>query len=147
MKKILFFAATAVINFSALTGCKKSDSSPSYSMKATIGSTSFNTSHCLAVAASGGLTITGWSGTSTTATAPMIDIVIVNWNQSTGTITFDSTMTTGYEQYLPNTTTTSLEKTGTVTITSVATNSVSGTFSFTASDGTVVSAGSFTAQK
>ncbi len=148
MKKFLLIAATTMIAFGGTTGCKKdSSTSPSYSMKATVGSSSFNTSHCIASAANGGLIITGWTGSSTTATAPMMVIAITSWNQGTGTVNFDASMSNGYEEYVASTTTTSLAQTGTVNITSVASNAISGTFSFTATDGTVVSGGTFTAQK
>jgi hypothetical protein len=148
MRKIQTIAAMALLGLSALTACSKKSSSPTYVMKATVGSTSFNeSSHVLAIASGGGLIITGSAGTVTTSAPPQITIAIVSWSGSTGTTTFDSTAATGYEEYLPNSSTVSESKTGTVTITSVSSTAVSGTFSFTATDGTVVSNGSFTAQR
>lgn len=144
MRKILVLAAAALITFS---GCSKKDSSPSYSMKATIGASTFSTSRCVAVAAGGALTIDAWTGTTTSAAPPQITIAITTWNGGTGTITFDSLLTTGYEEYLPNMATVSTSKTGSVNITSVSSKTISGTFSFTCDDGTVVSNGSFTAQR
>ena len=77
----------------------------------------------------------------------MINMLIVSWNQGTGPVNFDSTLVTGYAQYEPTTTSTLTSKTGTVNITSVSTTAISGTYSFTATDGTAVTAGTFTAKR
>lgn len=147
MRKLILIAATTIVGFGAMTSCTKKSDSPSYSMKATVGTTAFTTSHCIATASAGSLTIVGWSGTSTVAAAPMMDIVITSWNGTTGTTNFDTTISTGYEQYVQTSTATLQARTGTVNITSVSTSAISGTFSFTATDGTSISGGTFTAQR
>ena len=147
MKKLFLIAATSIVAFSAITSCKKSDSSPSYSMKATIGSTSFNATNCVAIATGGALSISGWTGTTTTAAAPMMSITILSWNSGTQTVAFDSTGATGSEAYTPSTTSSLPAKTGTVSITSVSSTAISGTYSFTATDGTAITGGTFTAKR
>ena len=148
MKKISTLVAVAAIGISALTGCKKSDSSSSsYNMKATVGTTAFNTSNCIATYSSGILQITAWTGSSSSATFPIMQIDVIGWNQATGTTTFDSTATTGIEEYLPTSSSAFIDRSGTLHITAVSATSISGTFSFTGTDGTAVTGGSFTAKR
>ena len=149
MRKIQLTAVIALTGLSVLSGCSKKSSSPTYSMKATIGNSSFNESaHILADTTLGGLIITGAAGSTTTAANPQIVITIVNWNGSVGTTTFDSTTATGFEEYISNSSPTpSTSKTGTVTITSVTSSRIAGNFSFTCDDGTVVTNGTFTAPR
>ena len=150
MKRILTITAIAAIGFAAFTGCKKSSSgaSSTYNMKATIGSTAYNAPNCLAVQTGTQMVIEGLGGTSTVPTFPYMALILTNWNSGivTATFNFDSTMLKNYAQYLSSSTSAIISKTGSVNVTSVTSTAVSGNFSFTGTDGTVVSGGTFTAQ-
>lgn len=151
MKKILTFAAAAVLGLATLSGCSKSSSpSPSYFMKATIGGTSFNVTNCYAVTTGSVLSITGSSGTTTTSTPPMFGITIYSYSNP-GTYKVDTALTTatvaGTYATTMNPADMKASKAGTVVITSASSATISGTFSFTFTDGTAVTAGSFTAKR
>ncbi len=146
MKKIFTIAAIALMGLALFSGCSKSDSTPSYTMKESIGGTSFSSSNCLSASYSGIFTeIYGFEGNSVTPTYPYIGLFLINYAKTTGTFTIDSTMTSNFAQIVTSATTNKLAKTGTITITSVSPNIV-GTFSFTVTDGTAVTGGTFTAK-
>lgn len=147
MKKIFTIAAIALMGLALFSGCSKSDSTPSYSMKASLGGTSFNSSNCIAATYPGTsfIEIYGMGGTLTAPTFPYVALFLYNYAKTTGTFTIDSTLSTNYAEIVTSATTFKLAKSGTITITSVSPNIV-GTFSFTATDGTAVTGGSFTAK-
>ena len=150
MKKLLTVALSAVIGATALTSCsKKSDSSPSYSMKTTIGKTSFSGTNCYAILAGGALSISGWNGTSTVAVAPYLSLTIMSWNGGTGATSVDSTMTAGAISWMPDASSVTglYARSGTITISSVSSSAISGSFSGTMSDGSQVTGGTFTAKR
>jgi len=148
MKKILTIAAIAMIGLLTFAGCsKKSSSGPSYYMKATLGSSAYNAGNCIASSnGAGGLTITGLGGSSTSPTPPYVSVEIVTWSNAAGTFNFDSTMTTNFAQYILSDTTSKISKSGSVIVNTVSSTVVTGTFTFTCTDGTVVSGGTFSAK-
>jgi hypothetical protein len=146
MKKILTFTAIIMIGLAAFTGCKKSSSSTSYTMKATIGGTTTTFNTCVAAASGTLMTISGFNGSGTTATPPYLQVYMSNFT-GVGTYNIDATTTTNMGSYYINSTTAKLAQTGTITITSSSTASIAGTFNFTTTDGTVISGASFTAKR
>lgn len=152
--QITFFLAAVLgclVLFSSCT--KKSDSSPSYTMKATVGSSAFSASNCWAITASSGgtsiTTIYGSNGSSGSLVYPNMALYIVNWNGNTGSFTLDSTMSTAYAEYINSSTLTdySLSKSGTINITAVSSTSITGNFNFVGNDGKNITGGTFTAKK
>jgi hypothetical protein len=149
MKKIFTYLAIAIIGLASLASCsKKSDSTPAYSMKATIGTTAVSETSCIAIVNGSALSVTGFTGSSTTP--PYFNLTIQNFSGA-GTYTLDSTAIVPVVTciYYPDAivTNTKVAKSGTITVTSSSSTSVSGTFSFLCSDGTSISGGSFTAKK
>ncbi len=145
MKKIFTIAAIAFMGLALFSGCTKSDSTPSYSMKASIGGASFSTSNCFAASTGTFVEIEGLGGTLTAPTYPYVTLWLLNYAKTTGTFAIDSTMATNYAQIVTGATSFKIAKSGSITITSVSPNIV-GTFSFTAIDGTAVTGGTFTAK-
>ena len=147
MKKIFSIAAIALMGLALFSGCSKSSSSsPSYTMNASIGGSSFSSSNCLAASYSGMFTeIYGFAGNSVTPTYPYIGLFLLNYAKTTGTFSLDSTMTANFAQIVTSATTNKVAKSGSITITSTSPNIV-GTFSFTTTDGTAVTGGTFTAK-
>ena len=150
----IFFVAVFIIAATIFTGCtpSTSSSSSSYVMKATIsGSTPMNGSICLAALVSSTLGITGSTVTGGIAGPPQINLSIGSWSGTTGTfpLTNVSSATSGnFGQYISTTgVLAKVSSAGNLIITSVTSTQIKGTFSFTCTDGTVVSAGSFTAQR
>jgi hypothetical protein len=114
-------------------------------MKASIGGTSFNASNCISVSSGTFVEIEGMGGTATAPTYPYVALWLNNYTKTTGTFTIDSTMLTNYAEVVYSLTSVKLAKSGTITITSTS-PSIVGTFSFTATDGTAVTGGTFTAK-
>ena len=150
MKRIFTFAAIALLGLAAFSGCGKKSSSPSYSMHASIGGTAFNVTNVYAVITGSILSITGSSGTTSTATPPYFGITIYNYTSPT-TYTVDSTATTPTVAgtYAPTSAPADMKaaSSGSVVISSASTATISGTFSFKMTDGTVISGGTFTAKR
>ncbi len=154
MKHLSLFATTALLLCVLLfTGCSPSGgSSPasSYFMKATIGSTTMNGTSCIATVVSSTLGITGSTVTAGAGGPPQINLTVSNWSGATGTfaLTTVGSVTNNFGQYISAAgTTAKTSNSGTLTITSVSATEVKGTFNFTCTDGTVVSDGSFDAQR
>ncbi len=153
MKQLTLVAFTALLGLGVLlTGCTKksssSSTSSSYSMKATIGSTSMNGSVCIASVVSSTLAISGSTVTGGVGGPPQINIAVASWTGTTGTFTLGLSSTGSFGQYVASTgALASMSQTGSVTITSVTSTTIKGTFNFTCTDGKVISAGSFTAQR
>lgn len=151
MKKILTLAIVAILCIGAVTGCKKSDSGSSYSMKATVGTTAFNVSNSYATINGNILSISGNSGSSTsTYAAPYLTVVLYDYT-NTGTYTIDTTATSPNvaATYAPDLTISDfkLSHTGSVTISSVTSTQVVGTFNFVLTDGSTITGGTFTAKR
>jgi len=148
MRKILTFSAVVMMCLVVFAGCSKksSSSTPSYTMKATVGTTSFTAANCVASNVNGLTAIIGWAGTSSTPAPPYIEIYLTGYNKTTGTFSLTGALTANYASYYENSTTASVSTTGTLTIASASTTSIVGSFSFTTTDGTVVSNGTFTAK-
>jgi hypothetical protein len=145
MKRILTIALIAIAGVSAFCSCSKKSSSPSYTMTASLGSSAYNAPNCIAVPTGTTMVIEGIGGTGTVATFPYVQLIIANWATKTGTYSFDSTLAGSYAQYLLNSTTIKISKSGSVVVTSASATTISGTFSFTCTDGTTVTGGTFTA--
>jgi hypothetical protein len=146
MKKLLTFSTIVMIGLVVLSSCSKKSSSPSYLMTATVGATAFSGSNTYALTAGTDVSIFSYTGSGTTATPPYLEIVMPNFT-GTGTYTFDSTLLSNTAGYYESSTSAKVAKSGSVIITSSSSTSISGTFSFTTTDGTVVSNGKFTAKK
>ena len=145
------FAIVAMIALSALSGCTRSSTpSPSYSMTATVGSISFHATNVYAVytASTGSLAITA---NNTSSTYPSFSTVAYNYT-APATYTIDNGAGSTNRQvsgtYAPDATLADAKvaQTGTLTISSVSSTTVTGSFSFTCVDGTPMS-GTFTAKR
>jgi hypothetical protein len=150
MKRIMTLSAILMLGLVFFAGCSKKSDSPSYSMKATVGSTAFNVSNCYAVTTGAILNITGNTGSSTSANPPYLGITIYNYT-GTGTFTINSSATAPAVAitWAPTSAITDMQAatSGTVTITSASSSTISGTFSGTLMNGSSVSGGTFTAKK
>ena len=139
MKKIL---GILLVTGLGLSSCVKSSttSSPTGSMTATAAGTSFSSANCYESSTAAYYTITGQ------ATNATISINIKSNNITTGTYTFDSTLTNNIAAYTANGGVAKNAKSGSVTITTINVGaSFIGTFNFVCTDGTIVSGGTFTA--
>ncbi len=145
MRKILSIAAIAMIGLFVFAGCSKKSSSPSYSMKATIGSTAFSENTCAAILSGTTMSITGYNGSATTP--PYLSITIYNYTGAK-TYTLDSTalIPPVVVSYLPDSNPLDVKAatSGSVIVTSSSSSTVSGTFSLKCSDGTTIANGTFT---
>ncbi len=143
MKKILFYAAIAATTLATFTGCtKKSDSSPSYTMKATVGSTAFSSSSCIAGQTGTLLTVVGGIQNGATYNFPYITLSMVNYN---GAGTYNIDLLNNSASYAASLTDTKPAVRGSIVITAIS--PITGSFSFTLSDSTKVAGGSFTCKK
>jgi hypothetical protein len=142
MKKTLTIAAMAVLGLAAFTGCSKSSSSPSNTMTATINGASYSGT-CTAAINNGNLEIASGTG-GTSLIYPSLVIGTSNYT-GTGTYTQSSsnTLVFGIDS---SSSLVLVSSTGTITITSASSTSISGTFSYTCTDSTKVTNGSFTAK-
>jgi hypothetical protein len=148
MKQKIILIAFTLLGVATFYGCKKSSSSPSYSMKASLGATAYSAGNCIASSdGAGGLTITGLGGATTAPTFPYVSIQIAVWSNATGTFNFDSTGVNNFAQYILSDSTARTSKTGSVVVTAVSSTAVTGNFTFTCTDGTVVTGGTFNAKK
>jgi len=144
MKKLFSIAAIVMIGALAFTSCKKSDNSSSNgSLKATAGSTSVNSNYCIATYSDSILSVFG-ANVSSSNPFPYVSLSLLSWNGTAGTYAIDG-FAVGAD-YIPGLTTTVPAVYGTITISTVASTQISGTFSFTCSDSTKVTNGSFTAK-
>ncbi len=150
MKRILTFSAIAMIGLAVFSGCKKS-SSTSYSMKATVGSTAFSVTNSYATLNGTNLAITGNSGSSTSASsAPYLTIVLSNYT-APGVYAIDTTLNVPVVDATWAADMTMADwkysHTGSVTITSLSSSVVVGTFNFVCADGTTINSGTFSARR
>jgi len=149
MKKSLL--AFAIVCTSAMfSSCTPASSpSPSYTMTATAGGTSFSGTKCMAAEVSPNLGISATTVTGGVAGPPQINISVVNWSGGTGTYTFGTvTAGTHFAQYIASSgSLTKTSSSGSVTITNVSSTEIKGTFNFICTDGTAITGGSFTAER
>ena len=146
MKKLFSIAAIVMIGALAFTSCKKSDNSSSNgTLTATAGTTSINSSYCAASLLGTNLGIGSVNLSSGTLAYPYITLQIGNFTTA-GTYTMDG-VTTG-AGYIVGSNASDIKTAayGTIVVTSVSSTQVSGTFSFTCTDSTKVTNGSFTAK-
>jgi hypothetical protein len=148
MKKIISLSMALLLGVLFLAGCSKKSDSPSYSMKATAGGTSISANNASATLAGTTLAIAGVNSSGGSATPPYISITIVNFT-GTGTYNIDAAGTVASASYFPDSDVShvKISKTGSVVVTSSSSASVAGTFSFTTTDGTSVTGGTFTAKR
>jgi hypothetical protein len=148
MKKIITLAMALMLGVLFMTGCSKKSDSPSYSMKATAGGTAISANNASATLAGGSLAIAGINSSGGAATPPYISMTIVNFT-GTGTYNIDASGTVASASYFPDSDLShvKISKTGSIVVTSSSSASVSGTFSFTTTDGTSVTGGTFTAKR
>ena len=139
------FSTITLVGFAAFTGCKKSDNaSNSGNMSESINGSKVS-SPCYSVSNSSistieGFTASGTSASNVTITYPFIQLGFLS-ALSTGTFNIDGfTVTAGIDSSAGNVI---YASSGTITITSITPHTV-GTFSFTCSDGTTVTGGTFT---
>jgi hypothetical protein len=153
MKRILTFIAIAVIGISAFTGCQKYEFSPS--MSATIDTMSFTASgksnvsaHIDSVGTLHSLIINGYSDVFTPGTAVKPTIVLTVPN-AVGDYTIDTNNNTRnamiYTARSGSVGTRAVS--GIVKVFGLDGGNVSGSFSFTCADGTVVTNGKFIAHR
>jgi hypothetical protein len=147
MRNILTLAIITTFWLAAFAGCKKSRSSTaSYTLTATVGDSAFSGNDTYVVGTGISRAIFSYNGTGSSPMPPYMQIVIPNYTGA-GTYNFDTTLVTNFALYQSTYTNRKLAKSGAVVISDTSGASVSGTFSFTATDGTVVSSGKFTAKK
>ena len=143
----LMLAALSVLFVT--TGCtKKKDDAPAYTMTSKLGANSFTTSNCYATSSAGTLMVVGTNGTNTSATYPIIQLFIPEWNGNTGNFAIDtSSAVAPYAQYVISASDYDIAVSGSINITSVTTTTISGNFSFVGLGGTNYSGGNFTAKR
>ncbi len=152
MRQLKLLAVFALLGFTFLSACSSpssSPASPTYSMKATIGSTTMNATSCIAALVGTNLGITGSTVTGSVGGPPQINISIYGWSGAAGTTSLIAPGSTGaFAEYVPTVgALTSVSQSGSVTISAVSSTTISGTFNFTCSDGKVITAGTFTAKR
>jgi hypothetical protein len=154
MRQFTLIAVFSLFSISMFTGCFPTASSvaPSYGMTATIGSTHLNATVVNAYSTMNILAITGSSVNGSAAGRPQINITVPNWNGAAGTFTLmpgmGGTFNGPFAEYIPTDSSYALlSQHGTVVVNSVSTSTITGTFSFTCTDSTAVTAGSFIAKR
>ena len=129
-------------------GCKRSvTSNNTYSMKAKIGSTDVYTApNCLAVINASSMVIEGLAGSAPFPSYPYIELVIPNWYGSQGPYPVDSLLGHPHIRYYIDADHTKISWYGSIIINSVSTEIITGTFTCTTQDTTLISEGAFTAK-
>ena len=147
MKKNLTILVAALLCLTTILGCTKkgnvAGSRPG--MTANIGTAPYIATFCLATQSGAQLTINGLSGTTTTPVAPYVTLVIKHWAGATGKYAIDSTGN-NYAAYIGGVGAYSLSSGGSIIVTSVTTEQIEGSFSFTCYDGTAATGGVFYAR-
>lgn len=142
MRKQLAGIALALVCAGAFNSCTKkstTNSTPANSMKATVGSTSFAATS-VATSKNGSLVdIAGVKDASNT-----LSLVLSGYTGAAGTYTIDNMGTTLNEAIVETNGATVAAAHGSIVVTSVGSSTMSGTFSFTCTDSTKVTGGTFT---
>ncbi len=148
MRKAQLIVTIALMGIFLITGCRtSSSSSPSYSMRATIGTASMDGTICTAAVAGTALGIGGVTVTGGTGGPPEINLTIANWGGSAGVFSIGTVSSGSFAEYVVSASSTLVSQSGSITISSVSTTTITGTFNFTCTDGTVISAGTFSAKR
>ena len=145
MKKILMIAAIAGVGLATFSGCSKSSSSsPSESMTAKINGANYSNSNVTATISGPSMSVSSSTGV-TTITYPFVTFGVFNY---TGVGTYTANSSGGMNVFgIDSSTTAALVGAyGTVVVSSASSSYISGTFSFTCSDSTKVTSGTFTAK-
>ncbi len=148
MKKLITLVMLAIIGVSII-GCKKKSTTPSTSLSVNLAGTTKTFSTATASGSGSIMQITGYSGSSSAA-PPYYSITIYNFTgPATYTVDMHAASPTVASSYWPTTdlADSKVAVSGSVTITSSSSATVSGTFDFTAYDGTTMSSGTFTAKR
>jgi len=147
MNKVIFLLLVLGITVSVtFLGCSKSNTSnTTYSMSAQIGPNTYATGNCLAKLTGTTMLINGLSGSSNDPTIPYLQIAIPNWQGVLGQYTVDSFPTHPHIVYYTSATTSEISMYGVLTINSVTTTLISGTFLCTTKDTVNITSGLFTA--
>ena len=148
MKKLLTYGAIAVYGLAVMTGCKKSDSSSSsasYTMSATIGGHAFSGAKCIAGINGAQLAIVGGLD-GTAATFPNITINVQSYT-GLGTYPIQIFSTTYFNTATLDSTLTQAAPAAYGSVIVTGTSPITGTFSFTCTDSTKVTNGSFSCLK
>ena len=145
MKKISALLLVLVALLFILSGCKKKETGPAYYIKARVGNTDYNVPGCIAFS-SGNATIFKGSQAQVTSAYAYIALSIQKGTLLPEEIKFVK-VPGSYANVFNASGTSSVAQNGTVTITETTGSSISGTFSFTCTDGTTVTDGEFTAKR
>jgi hypothetical protein len=154
MKINIALIAVAFFAVAAMFGCNKSGGSGvQYGMNAdfnnpiTSASFTYNVTNCLATQVGTSMLIEGLGSTSITPTYPYIAISIANWHDATDTFKFDTGAAYTFARYYSDANNYLVSKTGLVFIRSINDQTMSGTFQFVCTDGTLVTNGTFLARR
>ncbi len=146
MKKSLTFVVAALVMISAFTGCEKGDTTGTYSMTANIGGTPVAFDNSLVNVVSKPITGTVSyviQGLNNQKSYPYIYIYIPT--NTTGTYSIGGYGSPVYAIYAVDTLTTKYSNSGSLVF-AAGFPLATGAYSFTCTDGTVISSGSFSAK-
>lgn len=150
MKLNVTLLAILFITLGVAAGCKKGGYGMAYSMKATIGTNTYEAPNCLARPSGSSMLIYGVNTTATNITKPSIpyiSITIANWHETLDSFYFDSTLGNHIAQYIPAAGQVLTAKSGLIKFNTINQDNMSGVFQFVCADGTKVSEGQFTARR
>ncbi|MCW3122133.1 MAG: hypothetical protein JWQ38_1625 [Flavipsychrobacter sp.] len=146
MKKMSALLVVVMAFLLIFSGCKKKETKPSYYIRATVGTTDYDVSECIALS-SGNTTIIKGANATATSTYSYIGLSLQKTSLLPGdTIRFVKSPASFANVYYTSGSS-SVSHTGTVIITEMTGNSLSGTFIFTCTDGTTVTGGIFNAER
>jgi hypothetical protein len=148
IRKLCILLSGAVI--ACMAGCSKKQDS--FYLSAQVNSKNYSVAGCIiskftdTATASTTTLIDGYVQTATSAAFPYVVLVLKDWTWTTGKIDLNNTKGFYALLYTGSGFAQKSEE-PTIIINSVSISNVSGTFSFTGADGTVVSGGAFTAKR
>jgi hypothetical protein len=142
---LLFFWGIGIS--AVFSGCKRSITTNStYSMNAKVGTSEYVNNNCMAVISDHTLVIEGLGSTSPFPTYPYIAIAIPTWFGAGGPYALDSFLGHPNLRYFSDASNYKISMYGTVTINSVSSELITGTFYCTTKDTTEITKGAFTAK-
>ncbi len=145
MKK-LYFLLSAIAMLFIFSGCAKKSTGPGYYIQARIGNTDYYATNCIIFSSGSATIIDGFLSNSISSTYPYMVLSLQNSLGLPGKIKLDNT-TGSTARYFTSATHAMVSESGSVVITDISGNNVTGTFSFTCTDGTTVTDGAFTAKR
>ena len=145
MKRISFMFV-GVFVLLVLGSCAKKSSEPAYYIKATIGNTEYYAADCIVFSSGGATIINSFKPTAKTASYPHIALNLQVSANVAGKTKLDYSRGS-HGEYISNPSFKTISNSGELIITEVSGSTISGTFSFTCEDGTVVTDGEFTAKR